>query len=308
MNNVKLKKVLLGTHEKNGVIFNIGLYTLLIGFSFIFLYPLIKMFSTSFMTLEDLIDPTAVWIPNNFTWQNYAKTFESLKVFEALSDSFVVSIAPTVCVLLSSSLIGYGFARFTFPLKNLCMALMIGTFLIPNILMSIPSYVKYFELGLTGTLKVFTFPALTGFGLRQTLFILIFYQFFKNIPNELFEAADVDGCGTIRTFISIAIPCVLPAFLISGLYCFVWYWNETSLALTYKIPYNTLPMAISNFENTFKTLYGGTTSGLGSASDTFNEAVLFAGTLVSIMPLLLIYLVAQKWFIEGIDRSGIAGS
>lgn len=303
------KKKVFGMYGNDGLIFKIVLYIVLIGISFIFLYPLMQMLVTSFMPLVDLIDPTTIWIPKNFTLRNYSRAFEALNAIKALKDSMVVSTIPTLFIVVSSSVIGYGFAAYDFPLKKWMMAILLIIFLIPNILMAIPTYVIYRELGLLDSLKAFTYPALSGFGFRQTIFILIFYQFFKMMPYELREAAEVDGASALKVFIQIAIPMALPAFLITSLYAFVWYWNETSLALLYfPNKYSTLPMAVIGFRTLYESMFPSGTVGLEGASETFNQGVQFAGTILSILPLLIIYFIAQKWFIESVDRSGIAGN
>ncbi|MDI6452769.1 carbohydrate ABC transporter permease [Peloplasma aerotolerans] len=309
MNQIKWKKRLFGMYGNDGLLNKIILYILFIGIGFIFLYPLMQMLVTSFMPLIDLVDPTTIWIPKNFTFRNYIRAIEALNASKALIDSIVVSILPTIFIVISSAMIGYGFASYDFPLKKLMMSILLMIFLIPTILMAIPTYVIYRELQILDSLKAFIYPAMTGFGFRQTIFILIFYQFFKMIPKELKEAAEVDGASAVKVFIQIAIPLALPAFLITSLYAFVWYWNETSLALLYfPNKYSTLPMAVIGFRTLYENLYPSGTIGLEGASETFNQGVQFAGTILSILPLLIVYFIAQKWFIEGVDRSGIAGN
>lgn len=303
-----VKRRLLGKKGNDGLLFKVVLYLIFIGISFIFLFPLLKMLSASFMNLEDLVDPTVVWIPNNFTVRNYQKAWNVMGVMRRVKDSLLVSLLPTLCIMISSSLVGYGFARFEFPLKRLFMGILIAMFLIPTILMAIPTYVIYRKLNFIGSLKSFYVPSLFGFGHRQTLFILIFYQFFRMIPEELTEAAELDGANALTIFIRVAIPLSLPAFLITGLYSFVWYWNETSLATFYfGENYTTLPMAVESFRAVYESLYPSGNVGLGAANETFNRGVQFAGTIISIIPLLVMYFIAQRWFIEGIDRAGIAG-
>jgi multiple sugar transport system permease protein len=312
----KIKKILFGRNEQSGLIFKIVIYLLLIGVSFIFLYPLLAMFARSLMTLEDLINSTVSWIPRNPTLKNYQTAFIWMQFIKALTDSLQVSIMPTLATVISSALIGYGFGRFDFYGKKILMFLMIALFLIPSVLTYIPTTVLYrdfkilgIEVKLMDSLKAFWVPALFGNGIRQTIFILIFYQFFRIIPDELFEAAEVDGSSTLRTFITIAIPLVGPAFLICGLYSFVWYWNETALArLYFGSEYTTLPMSLDSFIATYSSMYSQGQLSMDAASQTYNIGVQYAMTLISILPLLIVYLFAQKWFIEGVDRSGIAGN
>ena len=306
--NKSFKKFLLGHRGEAGFVGKFFMYVLLIGISFIFLYPILKMLAISFMGLEDLMDPSVMWIPTRIVGSNYTKASEVLNFWKSLGDSLKVGIWPTLCAVISSSLIGYGFAHFEFPLKKLWMALLVGVFLLPTLLMSIPTYVIFRKLDMLGSLKAYIFPALTGFGLRQSVFILIFYQFFKVIPRELSESAEMDGATELGIFFRIAVPMSVPAFIICMLYSFVWYWNETVLATSYfKGTINTLQMALSNFEYTYRQTFGGGSIGIGAAAESFNQGVLFAGTILTILPLLLLYAFTQKWFVESADRSGIAG-
>lgn len=303
-----LKVLLFGSYTRMGLIKYIVLYVLLIGISFVFLYPLLQMLVTSFMGLEDLVDPTTIWVPSKIVLTNYSKAAEALTLGKSLWHSFLVALLPSLACTISASCIGYGFARHEFPLKKFWFALVIVIFLLPSVLTSIPTYVTYNKLNLLGSLKAFIYPALTGFGLRESIFILIFYNFFKEVPNELVESAQMDGARTLTIFFRIAIPLCVPAFLITFLYSFVWYWNETSLGVMYlKGNYTTLPMAVANFKTLYETLFPSGSVGLESASETYNQGVQFAGTILSILPLLVIYFICQKWFIEGADRSGIAG-
>ena len=308
MDKKKIKRIFLGSYTKLGIVQYVLLYALLISISFIFLYPLLQMIVTSFMSLEDLVDPTKIWVPSKIVFQNYVKASQALKLWKSLGNSFLVSLIPSLCVIVSSSLIGYGFARHTFPLKKFWFATVIVIFLLPTILTSIPTYVTYNKLKMLGSLKAFIYPALVGFGLRESIFILIFYLFFKDIPNELFESAQMDGASSLTIFFKISIPLTVSAFLMTFLYSFVWYWNETSLGIIYlKDNYTTLPMAVQNFKTLYETLFPTGSVGLENASETYNQGVQFAGTILSILPLIIVYFFTQKWFVESVDQSGIAG-
>lgn len=309
INKKKVKKFLFGSLDDSGIVAKVLLYVILIGISFIFLYPVLQMIVTSFMGLEDLIDPTVMWIPSKILVENYSKAMEVLKFWDAFWDSVLLSLLPTICAVVSSALIGYGFAQFEFPLKKLWFASVFIIFLVPSILLSIPTYVLYSNLGILNSLAAYIYPALSGFGLRQPVFIFIFYQFFKMMPKELSESAEVDGANAVQTFLKIAVPMAIPAIIICTLYSFVWYWNETTLALSYfDGKYNTLQMAVSQFEKNYKELFPSGNIGMDSASKSFNEGVLFAGTMLSILPLLVLYAFTQRWFVESADRAGIAGN
>lgn len=309
LNTPKIKRFLFGRYGEHGLITKIFLYTILIGISFIFLYPILQMLVTSFMGLEDLIDPTTIWIPSKFVFKNYVYAYRTLNFAKALKDSIIVSLFPTIFSIISSSLIGYGFAQFSFPGKKIWLSLVVVVFLIPTLLMNIPTYVLYNSLGLLKSLKAYIYPAICGYGIRQSVFILIFYQFFKMMPKELSESAEVDGASAFQIFIKIAIPTAIPAFIICVLYSFVWYWNETTLATSYFAgKYRTLQMAVVNFESVFREKFPSGNVGLDSANESFNQGVLFAGTILSILPLLILYAFTQKWFVESADKVGIAGN
>ncbi len=310
------KRRIFGRRGNDGILFKIILYVLLIGISFIFLFPLLSMLSMSFMTLEDLIDSSISWVPRNLTGRNYVIAFAQLNFSKALYKSFLISVLPTIAAIASSSLIGYGLAKFQFPGKKLILGLMLALFLIPTILTYIPTTVLYqdlklfgINLNLMGSLRAFVVPAIFGFGLRQTIFILIFYQFFRIIPHDLYEAAEVDGSGVLGTFIKIAIPLAGPAFLICGLYAFVWYWNETTLARAYfGQTHTSLLMSLESYISTYRSLFAQGRMTMDSVSEVYNLGVQYSMTLIAIAPLIIIYLFVQKGFVEGIDKSGIAGN
>ena len=144
----KIKRFLFGSLEDDGFLTKFILYIILVGISFVFLYPLLQMLVKSFMSLEDLIDPTVKWLPSTLVISNYVKALEVLKFWETLKDSFIVSFVPTICSVVSSMLIAYGFAHFDFPGKKILFALLVFVFLIPTLLLSIPTYVIYNNLGI----------------------------------------------------------------------------------------------------------------------------------------------------------------
>ncbi len=307
MTGYKLKKVLLGSRGEGGLLKKIVIYVLLVGISFIYLYPILRMLVLSFMSLEDLNDSQVNWIPTPLNFINYSKAFTALSYMKSLWNSMLLSVVPTICILLSSSLVGYGLAKYRFRGRIFILVMCLVNFVLPTVLTSIPNYVLYNKLNILDTLWAYILPALLGFGLRESLFILIFFQFFRMIPHELYEAAEMDGCSEIKMFFIIAIPLSLMAFLICFLYSFVWYFNETTLAAMYfKDKYTTLARSLMRFDETYRTRFP-SGNATGAQANTFNQGVLFSGTLLSIAPLILVYAFTQKWFIEGVDKSGLAG-
>lgn len=199
------------------------------------------------------------------------------------------------------------------------MGLIIFSFILPVSVTMIPNFVLYSQLGWTGSLKSFIIPALLGQGLKSQIFILICWTFFKQVPQALIEAAQIDGAGYFKSFYRIAIPSAAGALLVVFLFSFVWYWNEEYLTHTFvygnndsKTLYHTLVLQLRKFNDNFasaaaSTSGSGTSSGAGSTPTTINEAYRMAATLVSMLPLLIMYFILQRQFVESVDKTGITG-
>ena len=293
----------LGVQGNQGMIFKMFIYLLLIGIGFVYVYPLIYMGSFSLKSLEDLLNPLISWIPTSLYLDNYGTAFQVLNFWSTLLQTLYVTMIPAIAQTAIAAIIGYGFARFEFPFKKFLFALVLITFIIPPQVLMIPRYVFFNELDLIGSIFAFLLPAASGQGLNSTIFILIFFQFFRMMPQALEEAAHLDGAGNFRVFLTIAIPMAVPAIIISFLFSFVWYWNETALAsLYFGNSLTTLPVELEKFSETFSEMTNTDTS-----AQNINEGISMAGTMLSILPLLIVYLFTQRWFIEGVDRSGITG-
>ncbi len=287
------------------IISKISVYFILVLISFVFLYPVFYMLSYSFMSQKDLVNPFVKWIPTEPTFENFITASNVLDYPKALWITFLVSLLPTILQIISASVVGYGFSRFNFWGKKILFTLMLLTFIIPPQVTMIPQFLMYRRLGLLGTIYSYLLPATFAQGLRSAIFILIFYQFFNMFPKSIEEAAKIDGAHAWKIFVKIAVPSALPAYLVSFLFSVVWYWNETALASLYLgDKYKTLTLRLLGFAETFRRIYPiGTTYG----GKSLNEAIIMAGTLLSILPLLIIYFIAQRWFVESVDRVGITG-
>lgn len=301
----RLRKFFIGSNG-NGILQKICIYVFAVLIGFVFIYPLLQMLSDSFMSPEDIVNPLVEWIPTELYTQNYDKAMKIMDYAKSLGTTLYVSIVPALLQMISCSIIGYGLARFRFPGKKIIFALVLATFIIPPQVTTIPQFLMYKELGILYSVKAYILPAIFGQGIKSAIFILIFFQFFSQMPKALEEAAKVDGAGNFRIFIKIAVPTALPAYLLTFLLSMVWYWNDTYMATMYfGKELQTLPMQLSAFEATFKSLYP-QSAGV-NAGNTVNEAIKMAGTFLNILPLLIIYFFTQRWFIEGIDKSGITG-
>lgn len=304
------KQKMLGSREHSGFLIALVKYVLLIGIGFVYIYPLLYMFVTSIMSLEDLIDTSIKWIPNHIHIENYVSALNVMKFKETLFDSFYIPLIPTVIQVVVCSTVGYGFARYEFRFKNALMAMMIFSFIIPPQITMMPTYVMYTQLHLLGSMKAFIIPALFGQGFKSAIFILIFFQFYRQVPQSLLEAAHIDGAGHLRSYLRIAIPSAIPAIIVVFLFSFIWYYNETYLIGLYlngsgagQTKLTTMLIQLQQFEINYNQMYPLTEN----SPNRINEAIRMAGTMISIAPLLLIYFVLQRHFVESVDRTGITG-
>ena len=308
------KKLMLGSNEKRGIIMGVVVYVLLITIAFIYLYPVLYMFSRSLMSSKDLLDSSAKWIPSAVTSQNYKDAIATLDFWNSLWKNIQIAVLPTIAQVFICSMVGYGFARYKFPGRTLWMGILILSFLLPSQTIDMPNYLLFQQLKMMdGSLKPFLLLAVLGQGFKSVLCILIFYNFHRQVPQSLIEAAEIDGADHIKAYFQIAIPLSMAAIVCVTLFSLVWYWNETYLVRTY-LGYGhtraegltTLMIELQKFEDSYNVTFDARASSVTS-TNKLNDAIKMAGTMLSIAPLLLLYLVLQKQFVESVDRAGITG-
>ena len=209
----KLHRFVFGSKEKEGFGKQLVVYGLLICIGFVYLYPMLYMFSTSFMNRDDLLDTSVKWLPSTLYLQNYIDAAKSMDFWNTLQKGVLIAGLPTLCNVIICMCIGYGFARYDFKGKKIMMGILIFSYILPSQVTMIPTYVLYNNTGILGSILAFVLPAILGNGLNAPIFILIFYQFFKQIPKVLMEAAAIDGAGHFKAFFRIAIPSAIPAII-----------------------------------------------------------------------------------------------
>lgn len=309
INKDKVRRFLFGSKEKGGFVKMLFIYLLLICIGFIYIYPILHMISSSMMSLDDLLDSSIKWIPSSLNFSNFLQAGQSMDFWNALWQSIVIAGIPTLCNLISCSITGYALARFNFKGKTIVMGIIILTFVLPSQVTMIPTYTLYSSLGLLNTLWSFILPALFAQGINAPIFILIFMNFFKQLPNVLIEAARIDGAGHFKSFFQVALPSAAPGFITVSLFSFVWYWNESYLTNLYvhgvygASSWTTLVIQLDNFASNYSSYQQTAAAG----ATNLNESISMAGTLLSILPLLIMYFFLQKQFVESIDKSGITG-
>ena len=310
--------------EKLAVKFFVPIIRLLVllAIGYIILYPLLYMIVTSLKARSEYYTSGRVWLPFDINPKyNYSMAMDLIDYFGSLKSTLVFEIVAAILEIITCSVAAYGFARFKFKLKGIMMAGLFLTIIIPEAMMIIPRMVTYSNLdflgilglinkvtglsiriNLIGTPWAFYLPSLFASGLRSGILIFIYIQFFKGLPKELEEAAWVDGAGPIKTFIRIALPSSSVVFTTVTVFAFVWHWNDTLLANMYimNASHQTLSVMLSRIQNSF-------TGVLASNRVPETQSMMMAACILFIAPLLIFYMIAQKKFIESIDRVGITG-
>lgn len=276
-------------------------YILLLDIAFAFLLPVIYMISSSLMTVQDFLDPGVYWIPRSLYLENLKWSFSGMDYLQGLKNSGIIVFFGTAGQVISCALAGYGFARFKFPGRDLLFMMVLFTFIVPPQTIIVPLFILYRQLGWIDTFLPFTVPAFFAHGLRGSLLVLIFRQFFRRQPYELEEAAYIDGSGPVRTFAQIMLPLARPAILVTFLFSLVWHWNDYYEPMMYlfKPQRFTVPLRLNILESGLQELTG------GQAGDIFNEPLIMAASLLVVLPPLILYLLTQRFFVESIERTGL---
>ncbi|HBM79752.1 MAG: carbohydrate ABC transporter permease [Clostridiales bacterium] len=305
-NKEKLKKIILGNGEEMGILEKILLYSLLFAIGFVFLYPIFVMLSTSMKSVYDIANPLVNWIPMGFNAENYIRAFKVLGGFKTIYVTVGSMTLIAVAQTSSSAVIAYGFAKYDFPLKKVFFAIMLATFILPDQVTFLPKYIMFNSYGMRETILPFLLPSALGQGIKNAIFILIFYQFFKMMPKALDEAAAIDGAGHLKTFLTIDMRMATPAIVVVFIFSLVWNWNETYLADSYfgeKLV--TLPLAVLRFKKFYETMFPAS-AGVNPLLK-LNQGIIMAGTLISLIPLIIIYAIVERRLVESIDSTGITG-
>jgi len=277
-------------------------YALLLIFGFVFIYPIVYMILRSFMGQGDIFNPFVHLVPTKPVLDNYKLLFGKMNFLKAIAQSIYLSFTSSALQVISCGLTGYGLSRFDFRLKKVYIALIIVSFVIPSQVLMIPTYLGLNELGLIGSRLSFFLPAVLGQGLKSSIFILIFYNFFNTIPRVLDEAAQIDGASAWIIFRKIAIPLSVPAVVLTMIFSIVWYWNESYLTTLYINDAGTLPIQMSSVLSTLQNMANKDPNAM-----QVNIPVKMAANVLTIIPLLIFYTVLQRQFIESVDRTGITG-
>ncbi|MDL2301698.1 carbohydrate ABC transporter permease [Lachnospiraceae bacterium OttesenSCG-928-D06] len=257
------------------------------------LFPIIFMFFASFKTNEELFGSVSL-LPKNFSFQYYIDGWKgsgTMTYTKFFINTFILVIPTTLLTVASCSIVAFGFARFKFPGKKILFMLLIATLMLPNSVIIIPRYVLYNKFGWINSYMPFYIPALLA---CYPFFIFMLIQFLRSIPRDLDESAYIDGCGTFRTFVQILLPLMKSSLFSAGLFQFLWTYNDYFNSLVFINSVSKYPISLA----------------LRMSMDSESVIVwgkMMAMAFVAVTPVIIIFFLAQKHFVEGIATSGLKG-
>jgi ABC-type glycerol-3-phosphate transport system permease component len=262
-------------------------HTLLLIGAAIMVLPFVWMVSTSFKAAGQTFVYPPKWIPSPFVWQNYVEMWNALPFNNFTFNSMKIATLATLGQLISCSMAGFAFSVIRFKGRDVLFIMLIATLMVPYQVTLIPTFILFSKIGWVGTHLPLWVPAFWG-GAFGTFLLR---QFFLSIPLELAESARIDGANIFQIFRHIYIPLSKPALATLAIFTFMWSWNDLLNPLIYvsELKQLTMTIGLSFFQNQ----YGG------------KWTLMMAGAVVSVLPILLVFFFAQKYFIQGIAMTGI---
>lgn len=300
-------------------LFNFFRAVMLFGLVFLILQPILSKISVSLMEERDLYDATIINIPRNWSTSNYQMASELMNFPKGIVSTLWVSLLIAVIQLAATTLVSYGFARYNFPGKKLLFAAVILSIVIPpqTILTALYLNFRYFDI--FGLFKLFTGSTVNllnsilpyvmisagAMGLKNGLYIFMLRQYFRGIPKEMEEAAYVDGCGKLKTFLVIMLPDAKPMLTSIFLFSYVWQWTDSFYSSLFLRKFNLLSNSVAGLADSLMTHIQNISNRTELPSTAYTQAIISTGTLMVIVPLIIIYIIAQKGFVESLAQSGI---
>ena len=301
---IKVKRFLIGLMRA----------LILIGVGYTILSPIIGMIVSSIASTEDIYNPMMFLLPKHPTMEKYALVIERMDYYKTILKDLIYVATLTAIQVLVCSMVGYGFARFQFPFKKLLFGCVVLMITIPMHTIMLPIYVTFKSFdpfgivtaikgspGIMGTVAPMYLMTILGCGVRSGLYIYIFNQFFRGLPKEIEEAALVDGAGIWYTYFRIMLVNAKPAVITVAVFSLVWQFNDTFYSKLFLVSEDVV---ISKKVSSLASVLANQDKILNV---TIQQQYTNAGILLVILPVLLLYLLLQRRFIEGVERSGIVG-
>lgn len=268
------------------------LYHILVGaLAIVMVYPVIWLLMSSFKKSEVIFTTSGSLIPSPWIWDNYSTGWLGIAgqtFLSFITNSLEIVIISTIGAVLSSAFIAFGFARLKFVGRAFWFAIMMVTLMLPHDVVLVPQYIIFSKLGWLGSIAPIVVPQFFGI----PFFIFLIVQFIRSVPREMDEAATIDGCGKFGLFFRIILPLIVPALATAAIFSFYWRWEDLMGPLLYlnKPSSYTVSLGLKMF--------------LDSESVS-NWGAMFAMSIVSLVPVIAIFFMFQKYIVEGISTSGL---
>ncbi|MGW0230468.1 carbohydrate ABC transporter permease [Actinopolymorpha singaporensis] len=266
------------------------LYAVLAALAAVFSIPMLWLVSTSLKAQGQVFAYPPVWIPNPVRWANYLEAMDRAPLLVWLANTAMITILAMTGTLLSSSLVAFGFARLRFPGRRLLFYLLLSTMMLPDVVTLVPQFVLFRSLGWVDTFAPLVVPAFLGGGAFN---VFLVRQFYLTIPRDFDEAARLDGASNLRIWWHIMLPLSRPVLVAVGIFSFVYHWNDFLLPLIY----------LQSEGN--KTLALGLRAFISPTDASWNISM--AASMFLVVPVLIVFFVAQRQFIRGVVMTGISG-
>lgn len=297
---------------------SIGRALLLFGLCFMIIQPMIIRFATSLMVESDLYDSTIVLLPRHVTLDNYRIVADLTGLPKSILNTLWTSLLVSVFQVIACTLVGYGFARYSFPLKKFWFACVVLLIIVPPQTIQTSLYVRFAAFDILGIFKAITggplnlrtsiipylLMSITCMGLKDGLYIYMLRQYFKGIPKSLEEAAYVDGCSTMHTFVKIMLPDALPTIASCFLFSFVWQWTDLFYSRNFLSSYSIYSVQLSSIVSRMSRYFNQGSDVAQVVPNARQQQLIFVGVLICSVPLIILYCFTQRTFVESIAMSG----
>jgi multiple sugar transport system permease protein len=272
---------------------SVAFHAVVMSLSIVMIYPLLWMLASSFKRPDEIWTNVSSLIPQQFELTNYIegwRGFGGTTFTTYFRNSLSISVVSTVLSVFSSAFVAYGFARLQFVGRGVWFAIMLATMMLPIQVQIIPQYIMFSRLGWVNTYIPLILPHVFG----TPFFIFMMVQFIRGLPIELDEAAEIDGCGKFAIFFRIILPLIVPALMTAGIFAFYWSWDDFLTPLIYlnDPKLYTISLALRSFAD---------------PSSVTNWGGVFAMGILALIPVFVIFIVFQKYLVEGISTTGLKG-
>ncbi len=265
-------------------------YAICLAFSLVMLVPFVWLVRSSFMSLDQIFVFPPEWVPRPWLWDNYPEALDTMRFGRYLFNTLVIVVLVVTGTVISATLAAYGFSRLRWPGRDIVFGVLLSTLMLPYAVTLIPTFIIWSNLGLTNTIVPLTLPAWFGGGMFN---IFLLRQFFRTIPRDLDDAARLDGASPPRILWDIIVPLSRPALITVGIFSFLATWNDFLNPLIYLTDDRkyTLALGLAQFKGLYNSEWG----------------LLMAASTVVLIPTLVLFFVAQRYFIAGIAVTGLKG-